>query len=258
MEALQRVFAQLGADIAELRARKPTTLDTGGAAPPESAVPVAAARALEGYTATIVSAPADQSLPMWMQGNTAQALLRAARRWWQQLGEWAAAPLVQGDALRCDAQALELLAWQRMVEPWPEETAQQYRTRVAFAYELERLAGSAQGIVPIFARLGLPVQGVIERDPAMDWDVITVRFDDTASAGRERWIARALRRYGRTCRRYQSETVTVAGQCGPRLASACVDLAVYACGGSVETTNTVPVARGSAATGIDKGMIWAH
>ena len=49
---------------------------------------------------------------------------------------------------------------------------------------------------------------LLERQPNIDWDVITVRVTDSQVAENSELLMNIIRQYGRTCRRYQYEIIT--------------------------------------------------
>lgn len=83
-----------------------------------------------------------------------------------------------------------------------------FRKRVAFAFVNARDAGSVEGFINIFERLGIGYVELFERQPDIDWDVILVRVTDSQIADNTQLLIQIIRQYGRTCRRYQFEVIT--------------------------------------------------
>lgn len=71
-----------------------------------------------------------------------------------------------------------------------------------------RDAGSVEGFISIFERLGIGYVELMERQPGIDWDVIQVRVTDSQIATNTQLMIQIIRQYGRTCRRYQFEVIT--------------------------------------------------
>lgn len=57
-----------------------------------------------------------------------------------------------------------------------------FRKRVAYAFINARDAGSVEGFINIFERLGIGYVELVERQPDIDWDVIMVRVTDSQIA----------------------------------------------------------------------------
>lgn len=151
------------------------------------------------------------TLPFWMDGQTLTespepqepAMLNAGmQRFWQRVHGWLLWPLTQSDPLTCSVDVLHLLAWERRITRFRDEPLWLYRKRVAFAYVNAKDAGSTQGFINIFNRLGVPVISIAERQPDKDWDVVSIEIDDTAVSSAA-LLATIIQDYGRTCRRYE-------------------------------------------------------
>ena len=111
-------------------------------------------------------------------------------------------PLTQSDPLTCSVELLHLLAWERRITRFRDEPLWLFRKRVAFAFVNAKDAGSTQGFINIFNRLGVPVLSIAERQPDKDWDVISIEIDDTTVSSAA-LMATIIQDYGRTCRRYE-------------------------------------------------------
>ncbi|EAT5563884.1 hypothetical protein ABRF96_004643, partial [Salmonella enterica subsp. enterica serovar Chester] len=88
------------------------------------------------------------------------------------------------------------------------EPLELFRRRVAYAFVNARDAGSVEGFISIFERLGIGYVELMERQPGIDWDVIQVRVTDSQIATNTQLMIQIIRQYGRTCRRYQFEVIT--------------------------------------------------
>ncbi|HCQ6998508.1 TPA: hypothetical protein ACPY1R_002183 [Enterobacter hormaechei subsp. xiangfangensis] len=151
---------------------------------------------------------ASMSLPSWMNKGEPLALLRTARTYWAELYSWITWPLRQFDPLTCTEPVLNLIAYDRDISRFSGEPLSLYRKRVAYAFINARDAGSVEGFINIFLRLGIGYVELVERQPGIDWDVIMVRVTDSQIADNTQLMIQIIRQYGRTCRRYQFEVIT--------------------------------------------------
>lgn len=151
---------------------------------------------------------ASMSLPSWMNKGEPLALLRTARTYWAEVYSWITWPLRQFDPLTCTEPVLNLIAYDRDISRFSGEPLSLYRKRVAYAFINARDAGSVEGFVNIFSRLGIGYVELVERQPDIDWDVIMVRVTDSQIADNTQLMIQIIRQYGRTCRRYQFEVFT--------------------------------------------------
>lgn len=150
----------------------------------------------------------DIRLPSWMRGREPVTLARAAKRFWAHVTAWAVWPLRQFNALTCDESILDLLAWERDIARFDGEPIELYRKRVAYAFVNAQDAGSVAGFTAIFERLEIGYIEQQERVAGLDWDVIVIRVTDNQISSNRDLMAEIIRKYGRTCRRYQYEVVT--------------------------------------------------
>lgn len=148
------------------------------------------------------------TLPVWLNKGEPVKLMRACLAFWQKVYTWIKWPLNQTDPLTCVVPLLNLLAYQRDVTRFPGEPLPLFRKRVHFAFINAKDAGSVAGFIAIFARLGVGYVELLERQPNIDWDVITVRVTDSQVAENSELLMNIIRQYGRTCRRYQYEIIT--------------------------------------------------
>jgi hypothetical protein len=151
------------------------------------------------------------NLPFWMDGKTLTEtpepqepamLTNGMQSFWQRVRGWLLWPLTQSDPLTCSVDLLNLLAWERRITRFSDEPLWLFRKRVAFAFVNAKDAGSTQGFINIFNRLGVPVMSIAERQPEKDWDVISIEIDDTIVSSAP-LMATIIQDYGRTCRRYE-------------------------------------------------------
>lgn len=147
-------------------------------------------------------------LPTWMKKGEPAKLLRAARRFWLAVYGWITWPVNQFDPLTCTEPLLRLMAWDRDITRFNGEPLSLFRKRVAYAFINAKDAGSVAGFIAIFERLGIGYVELVERQPGIDWDIITVRVSDSQLAANTELMIQIIRQYGRTCRRYQYEVLT--------------------------------------------------
>lgn len=150
-------------------------------------------------------------LPSWMSQGEPAALMRACGVFWQKVTGWVTWPLQQFDPLTCAEPLLNLIAWERDISRFNGEPLELFRKRVAFAFVNASDAGSVEGFINIFQRLGIGYVELLERQPGIDWDVIQVRVSDSQLANNPDLMLEIIRQYGRTCRRYRFEVLTVLG-----------------------------------------------
>lgn len=112
------------------------------------------------------------------------------------------------DAETCSGELLDLLAFQRDIDRLSGESDARFRKRVQFAAANARDAGSKAGFDRIWARLELGKLEQIERFDPVDWDVIKLRINEAVFAELEQYLDTLIQMYGRTCRRYRTESVT--------------------------------------------------
>ncbi|WP_257274267.1 phage tail protein [Endozoicomonas sp. SESOKO4] len=142
------------------------------------------------------------SLPYWLSGIELTKLKDAAQEWFSRVGEWAAWPLTQLNALECDPGMLELIAWQRDITRYSGEPLELFRKRVHYAYINARDAGSDIGFINICHRLGIGHFETGERQAGYDWDIINIYLEDDQLSDNPELLKEIIRMYGRTCRRY--------------------------------------------------------
>ncbi|HHG9576928.1 TPA: phage tail protein [Citrobacter freundii] len=146
-------------------------------------------------------------LPSWMDKGDPARLLRACVKFWSQVYEWITWPLRQFDPLTCAEPLLNLIAWERDIERFNGEPLRLFRARVNYAFINAQQAGEVAGFIAIFERLGIGYVELLERQEGQDWDVITVRATDSQISDNSDLLLEIIRKYGRTCRRYQFEVI---------------------------------------------------
>lgn len=151
---------------------------------------------------------ASMVLPSWMDKGEPQKLLKAAQIFWADVYSWITWPMRQFDPLTCNETILGLIAWDRDISRFSGEPLTLFRRRIAYAFANAADAGSVNGFIKIFERLGIGYVELRERQPDIDWDVILVRVTDSQIADNTELMIQIIRQYGRTCRRYQFEVIT--------------------------------------------------
>lgn len=121
---------------------------------------------------------ASMALPSWMNKGEPLKLLKTARTFWAEVYDWITWPLRQFDPLTCIEPVLNLIAYDRDITRFSGEPLSLFRKRVAYAFINARDAGSVEGFINIFERLGIGYVELVERQPDIDWDVILVRVTD--------------------------------------------------------------------------------
>ena len=147
-------------------------------------------------------------LPSWMDRGEPRKLLKAAQTFWTEVYGWISWPLRQFDPLTCHESILNLIAYDRDISRFNGEPLKLFRRRVAYAFVNAADAGSVEGFINIFDRLGIGYVELMERQPGIDWDVILVRVTDSQISDNTQLMIQIIRQYGRTCRRYQFEVIT--------------------------------------------------
>ncbi|HBL8998422.1 TPA: hypothetical protein LTW94_004423, partial [Enterobacter hormaechei] len=69
------------------------------------------------------------------------------------------------DPLTCTEPVLNLIAYDRDISRFSGEPLSLYRKRVAYAFINARDAGSVEGFINIFSRLGIGYVELVERQP---------------------------------------------------------------------------------------------
>ena len=148
-------------------------------------------------------------MPHWLARPASELdkLRKGAVRFWQGVSEMLAWPAKQLDPMTAELALVHLLAWERDITQIPNETEQTYRIRVKYALQFAKGAGSKVGWISMFEKLGMPWVRIDERLADTDWDVIRLQIIDSDLTERDRLIDYICRQYGRTTRRYQSETI---------------------------------------------------
>ncbi len=104
---------------------------------------------------------------------------------------------------------VDLLAWERDIERMAGEDDALFRKRVKYALANAKDAGSKAGFARIWQRLGLGEITQTERFDPGNWDVIRLRMDESMFGHYVELLDSMIRQYGRTCRRYEFESIAV-------------------------------------------------
>ena len=150
-------------------------------------------------------------LPFWLDGPELAKLRAAAQYWWQLAEGWLRWPLGQFDALTAHLAMVDLMAYQRDIQRFKDEPELLYRKRVKYALVNAQDAGSKAGFIRIFERLGIGYVEIYERVDVVNWDVIKLRLSSGQIAQNQDLLRNIVQQYGRTCRRYEFETITPIG-----------------------------------------------
>ncbi|MFT5788011.1 MAG: hypothetical protein ACI8SJ_000106 [Shewanella sp.] len=148
-------------------------------------------------------------LPYWLARPASELdkLRKGAVRFWQRFSELLAFPADQLDPMKAELALVHLLAWERDIEQIPSETEKMFRTRVKYALQFAKGAGSKKGWLDMFAKLDMPWLTIDERFSTTDWDVVNLQLLDADLGERQNLIGYICRQYGRTTRRYQYDTI---------------------------------------------------
>ena len=148
-------------------------------------------------------------LPWWMAGPELSKAKTAAQDFFDDLMAVARWPLEQLDARQASEGIVRLIAWQRGIDRFSNENLKMFRLRVFYAYANAKDAGSVIGFERIFQRLELGPLQQKERLPDKDWDVIVLIVRDSVTAQNPEFMNWLIQAYGRTCRRYEWNVITV-------------------------------------------------
>ncbi len=148
-------------------------------------------------------------MPYWLARPASELdkLRQAAVIYWQRVADMLAWPAKQLDPMTAELELVNLLAWERDITQIPNETELMYRTRVKYALQFAKGAGSKEGWYFMFEKLGTPWITIDERVSETDWDVVSLQLLDSDLAERNQLINNICRQYGRTTRRYQYDTI---------------------------------------------------
>ncbi|MFC0973994.1 phage tail protein [Pasteurella multocida] len=146
-------------------------------------------------------------LPFWMDRGELQKIADLFEKWWAWAEIFTRYPLKTQDPEKCNEQVLNLLAYQRDITRFENEPLSLFRKRVKYAFINARDAGSKQGFIKIFQRLGIGYVEIEERFDLINWDVIKIRLTDSQVAKNHHLLMQIIRQYGRTCRRYEFEVI---------------------------------------------------
>lgn len=148
-------------------------------------------------------------LPFWMDKGELHKIALLFNRWWVLAKRLITMPLAILDEENCGERLLNLIAYSRDIERFPGEPLELYRKRVKYAFINAKDAGSKAGFIRIFARLGIGTVEIDERFDPVNWDVIRIRVSDRQLAENKELMNLIIRKYGRTCRRYTFEVISI-------------------------------------------------
>lgn len=148
-------------------------------------------------------------LPYWLAKPASELgkLRKATVIFWQRLSDLLEWPSKQLDPLTAELELVHLLAWERDVDQLPEETEPMYRARVKFALPFAKGAGSKAGWLDMFDKLNMQSITIDERFDTDNWDVIKLQLLDADLGNNQQLLGYLCRKYGRTTRRYQFDTI---------------------------------------------------
>ena len=153
--------------------------------------------------------PEKINLPWWMSGSELSKVKNAAQHFFEDLLTVAQWPLDQLDACQASEGIVRLIAWQRGIDRFTDESLEMFRLRVFYAYANAKDAGSVVGFERIFQRLELGYLEQEERQPGKDWDVIVLKVSNSVTSQKPKFMNWLIQTYGRTCRRYEWTIITV-------------------------------------------------
>ncbi|MDD5697671.1 MAG: hypothetical protein PHH77_03555 [Victivallaceae bacterium] len=149
-------------------------------------------------------------LRFWQSADLLNRIAGAADSFYELVQTWLEKVSGTVDAESAPIKLVELLGWERDIERFSGEDDTLFRKRVKYALVNARDAGSKAGFARIWERLGLGNLEQTERFDAENWDVIRLRIDEEVF-GKYAWLLDTLvRMYGRTCRRYELESLATA------------------------------------------------
>ena len=148
-------------------------------------------------------------LPWWMSGPELSKIKTAAQDFFKALLTVAKWPLKQLDARHASEGIVRLIAWQRGIDRFTDESLKMFQLRVFHSYANAKDAGSVVGFERIFQRLELGYLEQEERQPNKDWDVIVLKVSNSVTARNPKFMNWLIQTYGRTCRRYDWTIITL-------------------------------------------------
>ena len=147
-------------------------------------------------------------LPFWFNHSEVSKVKSLFEKWWAVGLNLVKFPLQIFDVLTAPEWLVHLIAYQRDIERFKDEPLDLFRKRVHYAYINAEDAGSVAGFKKIFERLGIGQVELIERFDEVNWDVIRLKLTDEQVSGNSELLTSIVRKYGRTCRRYEYELVS--------------------------------------------------
>lgn len=141
-------------------------------------------------------------LPFWMDKGQLAQIATIFKKWWLKRIKMLDGIFDLFDEDTCPEFILNLIAYQRDIERFDNESIELFRKRVKYAYINAQEAGSTIGFKNIFERLGIGKVEIKERMPNVDYDIIQLILTDSQLSTNDALLYEIIRKYGRTCRRY--------------------------------------------------------
>lgn len=145
----------------------------------------------------------DIKLPFWMNKGEMLKIRSLFLKWWKIVFNLITFPLQVYDVMTAPEWLVNLIAYQRDIERFKGEPLALFRKRVHYAFINAEEAGSVVGFKAIFERLGIGTVELIERFDETNWDVIRLKLNDEQISTHSELLTNIVRKYGRTCRRYE-------------------------------------------------------
>lgn len=152
-------------------------------------------------------------VPWWQDGSTTSDVIKepyylskGVSAFFSLIKGWLLFPLQQSDPLTCSESLLDLMAWDRDITRFKNESLGLYRKRVKYAELNAKDSGSVAGFKRIFERLGIAIVSFKERQ-SEEWDICTIELTDPDISKNSALLQALIKQYGRTCRRYRFEVI---------------------------------------------------
>ena len=139
----------------------------------------------------------------WMAKGELAKFARAMTAYWRHVQAALELPLRRFDPLTAPLELVKLVAWERDVESLDKEPENIFRLRVTHAFRFAKDGGDVKGFVEMLHTLGVNFAVLHERQPEIDFDIITIETGSSDLANNAYLIHSVIRQYCRTCRRYR-------------------------------------------------------
>ena len=143
------------------------------------------------------------SLVFWLNAGNLKQYATFLNTWYETVKGWLTFPASQFDIDTAHIDLVNLYAWQRDVERFNSEPEWLYRSRVKYAYQNARDAGTVAGFKRIWERMGLGTLEIQERIAGREWDIVALKITDGIISDNPELLDIIIEKYGRTCRRYE-------------------------------------------------------